>query len=68
MVYQGKICIVQFTKLFSTSLPKSKTIQSKYEPTLPGTKEKLSPYPLFSSEFIKSLKRKILKQEIIASE
>ncbi|XP_048640588.1 HEPACAM family member 2 isoform X6 [Marmota marmota marmota] len=29
MVYQGKICIVQFTKLFSTSLPNSRIIQSE---------------------------------------
>ncbi|XP_020958048.1 HEPACAM family member 2 isoform X2 [Sus scrofa] len=30
MVYQGKICTVQFTKLFNISLPNSKTIQSEH--------------------------------------
>lgn len=34
MVYQGKICTAQFMKLFSTSLPYKKTIQSKYESCL----------------------------------
>lgn len=54
-------------KLFSISLPNSKTIQSKYELEFGGvTSEGLSIQPLLSPEFLERLKRKILKLEIRA--
>ncbi|XP_032730994.1 HEPACAM family member 2 isoform X7 [Lontra canadensis] len=68
MVYQDKICTVQFTKSFSTSLPNSTTVQSKYELAFgDAIVEGLSIQPQLSPEFIERLRRKIPKQEIIAS-
>ena len=59
MVYQGKICTVQFTKLFSTSLPNSKIIQSKYELEFDDAMLRgLSMQPLLSPEFIDRFRRK----------
>ncbi|XP_040116225.1 HEPACAM family member 2 isoform X2 [Oryx dammah] len=59
MVYQGKICTVQFMKLFSTSLPNSKIIQSKYELAFDDdTLRGLSLQPLLSPEFIERFRRK----------
>ncbi|XP_022359154.1 HEPACAM family member 2 isoform X1 [Enhydra lutris kenyoni] len=68
MVYQDKICTVQFTKSFSTSLPNSMTVQSKYELAFgDAIVEGLSIQPQLSPEFIERLRRKIPKQEIVAS-
>ena len=59
MVYHGKICTVQFMKLFSTSLPNSKIIQSKYELAFDdATLRGLSIQPLLSPEFIERFRRK----------
>ena len=52
MVYQGKICTAQFMKLFSTSLPNSKIIQSKYKLAFDdATLRGLRIQSLLSSEF-----------------
>lgn len=68
MVYQDKICTVQFMKSFSTSLPNSRTVQSKYELAFGDTiVEGLSIQPQLSPEFIERLRRKIPKQKIVAS-
>nr|XP_025728681.1 HEPACAM family member 2 isoform X9 [Callorhinus ursinus] len=60
MAYQDKICTVQFTKSFSTYLPNSKTVQSKYELAFGDAPlEELSVQPLLCPEFTKRLRRKI---------
>ena len=68
MVYQGKICTAQFMKLFSTSLPNSKIIQSKYELAFDdATLRGLRIQPLLSPEFTERFRRKnTLKTEIMA--